>query len=912
VVTVRGTTLATQTDANGRYQLNGVPPGDQALRLSKSGFASAVVTDVRVLLGQSTTVNGNLRPEFYEMEEYEVTAEEFTEQTEQILIERQSSTAMVEALGSDFLARVGAANAAESLAKVSGATIVEGKFAVIRGLNDRYVTTTLNGADVPSADPYRQSASLDLFPAQVIDRVVVAKTFTPDQPGTFTGGGIDIVTKSFPEKPFFSVSLGGAYNTQATFNDRFLSYSGGGLDWAGMDDGTRALPNALVGQTPPPFPGFSTGPSNSPAFSRRLQDAQQLDQLTRALGTTEFAPTGEAPPLNQNFALAGGGSTRLFGRPLGGFAGVSYKHEYWFYDDGIVRRYWDGTQLKSDYRDARSLSIVNWSGMVNLAYEPLDHHELGFTFFYNQNGTDDARLQDDGTEVYTPGSTFRKFNLYYTERNLNTYQMKGDHLFEGAADLKFDWLVALTGTSQDEPEARFFNDANDGGGYATGGNNVPNPSKPTRYFRTLEEDNLNTKLDWTLPVHLRSDADAQVKFGLFRSGSERAFDERQFYYQGRGGYQDDPNQFLSEGNLGVVSTRTNVRTGSITFTWGDYIQAFDSRYDGDRRVGAGYLMLEIPVLKSLRLVGGVRYEATDLSVHSESYLPSSVTSLRTNDSTILEANWLPSAGLIYAVTSNMNVRVNYSQTIARPTFRELAAYYSYDPTIGDFIEGNPRLQMTGIDNYDLRWEWFPRPGELISISAFYKDLRNAIERSDLKVDAEVITFKNRPTATLYGIELEARKNLDFVAETLQPFSLGGNLALVRSEAELLPEELANKRQFFPDVSSTRPLYDQSPYVVNADLSYTSRRGGTSASVIFNIAGPRITITKLNAEDVYEQPAPALDFVFSQRLSRNTTVKFTAKNLLNPKIERTYGRDSDLLYSSYTKGITLGLTLNCDF
>lgn len=138
-------------------------PGDQALRFSKSGFASALVTDARVLIGQSTTVNGNLRPEFYEMEEFEVTAEEFTEQTEKILIERQKSSSMVEALGSDFLSKVGAGNAAESISKVSGATIVDGKFAVIRGLSDRYVSTTLNGANIPSADPYRQSASLDLF-----------------------------------------------------------------------------------------------------------------------------------------------------------------------------------------------------------------------------------------------------------------------------------------------------------------------------------------------------------------------------------------------------------------------------------------------------------------------------------------------------------------------------------------------------------------------------------------------------------------------------------------------------------------------------------------------------------------------------------------------------------------------------
>lgn len=911
-VTVRGTTLAATTDAQGRYQLDQVPPGDQVLRFSKSGYRSAVVSDVRVLGGQTTTVNGNLRPEFYEMEEFEVTAEEFTEQTEKILFERQNSVVMMEALGSDFLARVGAGNAAESISKVSGATIVEGKFAVIRGLNDRYVTTTLNGGNIPSADPYRQSASLDLFPSQVIDKVVVAKTFTPDQPGTFTGGGIDIVTKSFPEKPFLSLSLGGAYNTQSSFNNRFPSYSGGGLDWAAMDDGSRALPAELAGKTPPNFPGFSTGPSSSPAYSGRLQNAQSLSDLTRAMGTTEFAPTRETSPLDHNVSTAGGGSTTLFGGPLGYFAGASYKHDFSLYEDGVVRRYWDGTQLKSSYRDSRSLSIVNWSGMVNLAYQPFADHKLGFTFFYNQNGTDDVRVQDQGTDTYTPGYTFRKFNLYYTERNLNTYQMKGEHLFPQAGKIKFDWLFALTGTSQDEPDARFFNDADDGGGFATGGNTVPTPSKPTRYFRGLGEDNQNVKLDWTLPFHLWMEDEAQFKFGLFGSDSTRSFDERQFYYDGHGGYHNDPNLFLAADRLGLVSTSTNTRTGSITFNWGDYVQVFDSRYNGDHGVQAGYLMTELPVVKKVKLIGGARYETTDLSVHSESYLPSSITSLRSNNSTIVQTDLLPSVGVIYAIRSNMNFRVSYSQTIARPTFREMAAYYSYDPTIGDFIEGNPLLQMTSIDNYDARWEWFPRPGEVFSVSAFYKDLQNAIERSDLKVDAEVITFKNRPASKIYGLEFEARKNLEFLGEPLKPFSLGGNLSLVQSEAELLPDELVNKRHFFPDLSSKRPLFDQSPYILNVDLSYSNTRVGTTASVICNIAGPRIAITKLNAEDVYEQPAPSLDFVVSQKIGRHATVKFAAKNLLNPNIERTYGENSDLLYSSYRKGLTFGLALTYDF
>lgn len=919
VVTVKGTTLAAQTDSSGNYELRSVPPGEQVMRLSKPGFASAVVTEVRVVPGQTTTVNGHLRPEFYEMEEFEVSAEVFTEQVEKINFERQNAASMMESLGSDFLSRVGAANAAESIAKVSGTTIVDGKFAVIRGLNDRYVSTTLNGARLPSADPYRQSASLDLFPAQVIDRVVVAKTFTPDQQGTDTGGGIDIITKSFPEKPFLSLSLGGAYNTQATLNDRFLSYRGGGLDWAGLDDGTRALSDSVakaapVGQALPAAP-ISSGTIGTPGYFANTQNAALLDRIAREMGPTQFAPTRETAPFNHNFSLGGGGSSSTAAGRVGYFGGASYKRDFNFYENGITRRYQNGLELKNSYADARAVTLVNWAGMANLAYQPFENHELGFTFFYNQNGTDQVRQQDRGFEQTSEAATFRKSQLYYVERNLNTFQFKGDHVFPQVESIKFDWLVALTGTTQDEPDARFFNDMDAGGGPVTGGNSVPIPNSPTRYFRNLDENNLNAKLDWTVPFENWTAEEGKVKFGLFDSSSSRTFTDRAFYYPGGGGYGLDPNNFLTEQNLGLDHVQTNYLRGqprSLTFIWDQYLQVFDSSYSGDLGVQATYLMTEFPILSRLKLVTGARYESTDLGVAARSYRASSITGTNVNDTSIRQGDLLPSVGLIYAFKTNMNLRVSFSQTMARPSFREMAAYFSYDPVINDYVEGNPELKLTSINNYDLRWEWFRRGGELVSFSLFYKDMRGAIERGDIKQEGDVITWFNRDEAKLYGVELEARTSLAFLGSTLELFSLGGNLSLVQSEVKLTATEMSNKGQFFPNISSTRSLYDQSPYIVNLDLSYSQPRWGTSGSLIFNMAGPRITITKLNTEDVFEQPAPSLDFVFSQRLFQHATAKFTARNLLDPSLERTYGEKGLLLYDSYRKGRTFGLAFSYDF
>ncbi len=838
----------------------------------------------------------------------------------EFLVQRSKAAASIESIGSEQFSKAGAGDAGAIIKNISGATVTDGKFPVIRGLNDRYISTTLNGANLPSADPYRQSAPLDLFPAQVIDRVVVAKTYTPDQPGTATGGSIDVFTKAFPEKPFLSVSLGGEYNTQSSLNDRFLTYEGGGLDWAAMDDGTRALPSevsrlAPIGVKFPDAP-TSSGVINTPLYFQSLSNATLLDKVSRELGVTEFGPKRETAPLNHNFSAAGGGTTFLFGQPLGYFASGGYKHDYGFYEDAVSSRYQNGTELRNSYSDSRSLEVVNWSGMVNLAYKPFEDHEFGFTFFYNQNGSDETRVQDQGYERTDESATYRKFNLYYTERNLNTYQMKGEHRLPEVANLQFNWLMALTQTTQDEPDARFFNDGTKGGGeFSTAVGGIPSPSKPTRYFRGLEENNRNVKLDWTLPFRNWKEEEGNFKFGLFDSHSEREFTERQFYYPNtHAGYRSDPASYLTEATLGLDSLRTNFIRGvprSLTFNWDDYVQIFDSRYNGTRDVQAGYLMLDLPVAPKARLVGGARYETTDLFVHSESYLDSSITSKKTNDTSLAQSDLLPAVGLIYALTPKMNLRVNYSQTIARPSFRELAAYYSYDPLVSDFVEGNPTLKMSAIKNYDLRYEWFPKPGELFSVSLFYKDIKDAVERGNIKQEGDVITFKNND-AILYGIEFESRKNLGFLSRSLSQFTLGANLSLVKSEVKLPPSDLNSIRQFFPDASDTRPLYDQSPYVLNVDLNYSNPRSGTSASLIFNVAGPRVAITKLNTEDVYEQPAPVLDLVLSQKLGRHTTFKFGAKNLLNPRIERTYGKSSDRLYSSYTRGRAFGVSLAYDF
>ena len=246
VITVRGTTLAVQADGAGRYSIGQVPPGTHVVAASKAGFQRGVMTDVRVAAGQTTRVDAQLQPEYYELEPYEAITEPFEEQAMEILADRQRSAGMTDGIGSVEFSRLGVGNAAEIMTRITGVTVSDGKFAVIRGLADRYNVTTLNGAEVPSADPYRRAAQLDLIPSGMIESVVVHKTFTPDLQGGFAGGAVNIVTKTFPDQRFARFTLGAGWNTLASGNGRYLSYDGGGLDWAAMDDGFRSLPSAAL------------------------------------------------------------------------------------------------------------------------------------------------------------------------------------------------------------------------------------------------------------------------------------------------------------------------------------------------------------------------------------------------------------------------------------------------------------------------------------------------------------------------------------------------------------------------------------------------------------------------------------------------------------------------------------------
>lgn len=883
-VTVRGTTLATTTDTQGRFQIEQVPPGDHILRVSKSGYASAVVTDVRVIGGQQSKVDGVLRPEFFEMEEYEVTAEVFEEQAAQLLQERQQSTQLLDSIGSDQFSKLGAGDAAEILSKVTGTSVAEGKFAVVRGLADRYTSTTLNGADVPSADPNRKAAQLDLFPAHFIKAIEVSKTFSPDIPGGFAGGAINILTRSFPDDFVFSVGSGLTYNTQASLNDDFLMSDRGGTDWLGLDDGTRALPGAAAATDP----SGTTAPLN-PA-------------IKGAFGSRQFAPIPRSSPLNSSFSLTVGDTQPVFGRRFGYFGGLTYKNDHSYYDNGRVIKYTQRGQAKSvDMTDARGVIDYTWGGIAGVAFQPSEHHQIDFTLIYVQSAEDEARrLQGQNETLSTePGKSYvDQSTLHWTERNLTYYQLKGGHDFPALKDIRLDWVGSLSTTTQDEPDHRifqFFASPDDG---FFGPDGPSQPSRPTRIFRDLREDNTSFRADLKIPLPSYNTKDNFLKTGLSTSQSERDYRSRVFDLRSSSAHPfvrtGDPNIFLAPENERFVSY---------------YNFPANFHYDGEQTIQAYYGMADWAAFEWLRLSGGARAESTDLRV-------TTINLTKANErfhSSIRRDDLLPALSATVFLRTNVLLRAAWSETVVRPTYREISRAALYDVAQSRTIVGNENLTMSDSRNYDLRLEWYPREGELISVGAFMKRIDSPIEQASQDVNNDIIFYNNYDQADVRGVEFEFRKNLGTLWEPLEELTLGLNYALIESEVPLTSVQRRNRQIGFGDNSTQRPLYDQPEFVLSTDLTWDHRDTGTTATVAFGVVGRRLILVGLGTPDEFEEPTPQLDFFLSQKLGKHWKLKLSAKNLLDPVYKVTQDWPAGTLpIKSYTKGMSFGLSATWEF
>ena len=912
-VTVEGTLRGAASDLDGNFFITNIPPGRYTLIGSMIGYARQRVSNVLVKGGEVTTVNFSLTAEVLQGREVVVEAAALRNTEAALLNRRRKAAAISDAVSGEELSRAGAANAAEAMARVTGASVVAGKYVYIRGLGERYASTMLNGAELPSADPDRKAVQMDLFPAEFLDNIVTIKTFTPDKPGNFAGGIVDITTKSFPERLKILFKSKISYNSETTFNPRYLAFPGKEIGFSRLVTAARE--------------GLARVSGGHPAIPRETQArrdpvlAAQLDRASKDI-IASMGPVTQKAPANLAFSLAFGNRMRFFGRPLGFILSVDVSNRYRFYENGQVGR-WKLTGKVSEndsltnlirLKDRNGRQDAQLGTLVSWTYSLSPKHELYSNMMLVNSVKSEARyLVGHWPEQFLDNDNayFETRALFYRERQLRSYQLAGRHSLPGAFRSTLEWTGSFSLMRQDEPDIRFFSDDF---AYRTflGRDTVIysiSPSiynRPSRYFRALKENNAVFDLKWTLPVGIKT-LRGKFKAGFAYEEKRRDFHEKLFeVWQGKSlHYNGDPAQFFSEVNSGIVaydSARGRYRFGNFVR---ESLNTFGGDYRGHEQITAGFAMVDLLVTSRLRAIGGVRYEVSRMSVADGDTAGGYLT-----------RDWLPSFNLVFRVGERANVRAAYGRTLARPNFREKAPYASYQFMNDVIFQGNVGLQQTRIDNFDLRWEWFQGPGEILSVSGFYKFFRNPIERViNLKYASEgaVVLYQNVSHAETYGLEFEARKGLQGLFPLLRHFRLAGNFSLVRSVVKIPADEMVLIRALNPKAKSERPLQGQSPYILNLELDYENARQGLEVGLHFNVFGERLAEVALGGTpNVYEQPCPLLDLVAAKKFGKTLILKLALRNLLNSSYRTVHHyKGFDYVRQEYPLGRTLSIGIGYD-
>lgn len=862
-----GTTDVAYTDVDGRYALD-VPAGPQTLKVVMGGYVERTVS-VQAEPGTPVTADVGLAMEgFSEAVTVSADVTDANSSTaEAQLLERKRSAVVSDNIGAEEMKANNDSNAATGLSRVTGLSVVGDGYVFVRGLGERYSSTTLGGVSLPTTEPERRVVSLDLFPAGLIDNVKVAKTYAVDQSAEFAGGLVQIEPLKFPSRPVFDVSLGAGFNDQTTFDD-VLGYRGGSNDFWGFGTSERALPGAL------PNSRVIRGAGR---FTPDVGFTQaQLEQFGESFSNNwSLAPRTGDP--NQSFGA-------VFGNRFGKFGVVaSYSQNYreqYYQDKQITYVLGQNDALENfvdydfDYATKRSTMGV----VANLAYQFTPTQRLSFENFLTNNGEDEARAYSGFNGE--AGRFQRAQRLFWTEERITSNNVSGDHFFSSLSNSHIDWRVGYGVGHRDEPDLRetIYQAINPANAYEF----ADLSQSGFRMFNALEDTTIDGQVNWSVLASAKG-RPVQFKTGFAYLDRERDFRSRRFRMVPlnlTGLDLTAPAETLfSPANIGPNRFELKEETRTTDF------------YDATQQVAAGYAMVDLAMSSRLRLIGGVRVEQFTQEVNTRDLFSLSF------DPTVIQArldetNLFPSVNVVYALTPASNLRVGFSQTANRPEFRELAPFEFTDVVGGRASVGNPDLQQALIQNVDVRYEIFPRAEEVFAVSFFYKNFDNPIERV-LEPTANIRTsYDNADSARNVGIELEARKRL------APWFYVGANYSYINSRVTLTPA-LAQVQ-----TSLERPLAGQSDNLLNVMAEV---RIGAAASVraLYNFVGDRITdVGASGLPDIIQVGRNQLDLVYSQRIFSKLTLRASADNLTNDPYEFTQG---DLRQRFYDLGRTFSFS-----
>ncbi len=894
------------SDFDGKYSIE-LPTGIYTLKFTYIGFADKSVTEVEVKDGEVTYLDVAMSEGSLELETVVVTAKIIDKTENSVLLLRKKSDQITDGLSSQEMRKFAVGNVAAAVTKVTAVSVEDGKYVNIRGLGDRYSITQLNGLALPSIDPYRNSAQLDLIPTNLLDNIVTSKTFSPDQPGNFAGGNLNIKTRSFPEERTLSISLSTAYNPQNHFRDDYLTHDGGSLDWLGYGSPARARPDFF---DDPEVTQYMT--KNAELLARLQGNSDAANSIDRVINSIDrnFDPSQTSTTLDRGVSVAYGNSWATGGEgQLGLIVAGSYKTSFQHTPELIEQRWFlqdiEATALQNigQYEGPNSVTNPIVNGLFGLAYKFDPLNSVNFNLVYNHNTEIESGF---ATGIRPPNIEqelrYQGRSNLYREREMINYQLTGDHVIPSFNNLKIEWSGSYVTAGLKAPNLRYFSNQLN---LDSGGSSIPlsNVDDPLFFWRNLEDNIFNGKIDFELPLEIGLSKPAKFKAGALFSSKNRNFDEfKYFYYAPPNGtrFSGDFEEFLGDDAVGILEFQDNGNNGRYII--GNYLlnaSSLANAYTGTENITSGYLMGNFQLTQKLKVVAGARYEFTDISAASKDTLAEDAERF----GEILGGDILPSVNAIYGLNDNMNIRASYNHTLARPNLREIAPFVLFDPITTEFVLGNTALEKTNIINADLRWELFLQPGELISAGVFYKRFTNPIVSIYRRSSNPELQFANVPEGDIAGIELEIRKNLGFISPALQNFKVNTNVAFIQSSTSVIDQSGVGLDP------TERPFLGQAPILFNGSLNYSLPELNLDAVIAYNYTGDKLfKIGRDGTPDVYQRARHSLDFTLAKKFQQYA-LAFNVKNILNDDFTWSHEYSGkEFLYRSYRRGVNVGLSL----
>ena len=867
-IVVAGTTTGTLSGIDGRYSLGGVPAGTIDLSLRRLGFQPLIVTGIEVPGGDGVEQDLAMEPAMVQLSEVTVSAEAQGGSIAGALNAQRNAVNIVTAITNEQISRSPDGDAAAAMQRVSGVTVQDGKYLVVRGLGERYTTTSLNGARLPSPEPERKVVPLDLFPSGLLETIVASKNFTPDQPGDFSGAQVDIRTREFPASRRLSYSVGLGGNSIAS-GSSIVAPQSDGREWLGLAGSRRQLPDLVA----------SFGD-----FSQQNPTQAEANAMVRSFRNIWMPQAGSASP-NFSGSISLGGTDPILGRDMGYLASLSYSNsrevrdrEVRGYPDATIQQ--DGGFRTIDrFEGQTGRNSVLWGGLLNFSTLVGTSSRLLLNNSYARTADNEARSEAGYSENL--GRELLVDRLRFVSRSVRTNQLSGEHQIGDSH--RIDWAYTNAGVSRDEPdrsEIVYTRDSPTSTRYW-----LDDPQSAARTFASLSEMSNSFSTDYRVQFGdpLRENF---VKVGGLARHTSRDAHNRVYSIQaptlGMEGRELDPQTLFdsySNGSDAVFRVVPLSQGGS---------------YGARDLLGAGYAMAQWSPMERLRVITGARIEYNRVELDAE---PTIGAAIRTTPEF---TDVLPSLALNYSLTDDQNLRLSTSRTLARPEYRELAPVQFRDVIGAENVRGNPDLVRTLVQNVDLRWEWYPSHGEVLSVALFGKRFDKPIEQVFRGTSGtRLITYANAREAVNYGVEFETRNSLRFIAPVLEPLSFVSNVTLMQSEISI-----GDNPNFQP---VDRPMVGQAPYVVNAGLTWESFGSGTSATLLYNRVGRRIhSASEAPFPSVYDEARDVLDMSLRFPLPGGMMGKLDARNLLDEPYLRTQG---NVVRESYYSGRSFSLGIS---